>query len=134
MIPFLLQDELETLRTRLEKVEKERTEFKQTNEKLESRVCIFLSVAIYICSILCQYPKEYYNCTQQKYSIYFNDSISNTNERFCKCYILRIHVSIMSYKKIRLFSVCSVYLLLDGAVAIHQSTSLECKKECAAII
>merc|ERR1712038_2169014 len=30
-------EELETLRTRLEKVEKERTEFKQTNEKLESR-------------------------------------------------------------------------------------------------
>merc|ERR1719412_2440495 len=31
-------EELETLRTRFEKVEKERSEFKQTNEKLESRL------------------------------------------------------------------------------------------------
>ena len=64
----------------------------------------------------------------QRILLYFNDSISNTNERFCKCYILRIHVSIISYRHIGLFSVCSVYLLLDGAVAIHQTTSLKCKK------
>ena len=54
--------------------------------------------------------------------------MSNMNERFFNCYILRIHVSIISYRHIGLFSVCSVYLLLDGAVAIHQITSLKCKK------
>ena len=33
-----LQEELEALKARLEKVERERNEFKQTNERLESRV------------------------------------------------------------------------------------------------
>ena len=37
---FIAQEELEALKARLEKVEKERTELKQTNEKLESRVRI----------------------------------------------------------------------------------------------
>ena len=35
---FLFQEELDTLRAKLEKVEKERTEYKQTAEKLEGRV------------------------------------------------------------------------------------------------
>lgn len=38
VLPFAFQDELEVLRARLEKSEKERQDLKHENEKLEARV------------------------------------------------------------------------------------------------
>ena len=53
-ILFCIKDELEAVRARLEKAEKERTSLKYDNEKMEARVsvpcvCMCVCVCIYVC-------------------------------------------------------------------------------------
>ena len=49
---LLLQEELEALRAKFEKVDKERQELKQHNEKLDSRVSFSLFIFTHFCWLI----------------------------------------------------------------------------------
>ena len=53
---LLLQEELEALRAKFEKVDKERQELKQNNEKLDSRVSFSLFIFTHFLLVNCNFP------------------------------------------------------------------------------
>ena len=53
---FYLQEELEALRAKFEKVDKERQELKQHNEKLDSRVSFSLFIFTHFLLVNCNFP------------------------------------------------------------------------------